>query len=118
MTTITKLGSGHYRYRNGEPATVLTVERPGVQPIVSMGDDGVVLTHNRDGKFYENDAVSKYDLVPIPRKVWVNLYRNEERGGDDVGGFLHIAQEHALRSIDHKRKFIACVEIELPEGET
>lgn len=112
MTTITK--TGHYRYRNGEPATVLTVERPGAYPVVSMCVAGTIIFHTSDGRSsYTQDR--HRDLIPIPRKVWVNL--------DRISGFT---REVTGRYYDTKEEAdgarsptcIACVEIELPEGES
>lgn len=110
MTTITK--TGHYRYRNGEPATVLTVERPGPLPVVTHLSDTVMVVHKANG---ECPGRPEFDLLPIPRKVWVNL--------DRISGFT---REVTGRYYDTKEEAdgamsptcIACVEIELPEGET
>jgi hypothetical protein len=116
MTKITKLGAGHYRYRNGEPATVLTVERPNTrQSVVSMTQDGTLNFHNHDGRVIGPTCAHAGDLLPIPRKVWVNIFCERGTFGVQRSGGYETEAAADMKALPGR---IACVEIELPGEET
>ena len=64
-----------YRYRNGEPARVLCVDRPNDWTVVSMGDTGSLHLHQNDGRSSMMKTEHVRDLievVPLWRgAVWV-----------------------------------------------
>lgn len=53
-----------YMYRNGEQATILTTERPGVTPVVSMSEKGDIIPHRKDGG-YNHPENSGWDLIEV-----------------------------------------------------
>lgn len=58
---------GQYTYRNGEPARVLCVDRPGDIPVLSMSASGVVFCHDARGKKSPQFGYERgdYDLIKV-----------------------------------------------------
>jgi len=61
-----------YRYRNGEPARVLCVDRPNDWSVVSMSDTGVLHLHQNDGYSRRMKTAHFCDLIEV-----VPLWRGE-----------------------------------------
>jgi len=66
---------GKYKYRNGEPARVLCVDRNDEHSVVAMGEDGTITNHLFDGIYIKN-TIHEYDLIPdVPLwegDIWVH----------------------------------------------
>lgn len=66
MIDITK----KYKYRNGEPARILCVDRPSDNyPIVSMDNIGNTFTHAADGRLDRGAAWNSLDLIEVKEKA-------------------------------------------------
>jgi len=106
-----------YRYRNGEVARVLCVDRPCAPyaPVISMAKNGITHTHQPGGTHTEGVGDHHHDLIEIKsrfeRTVWLNIYR----GGEIV--IVASSKEWADDNAGPDR--IACKKIELDfeEGE-
>jgi hypothetical protein len=71
------------RYRNGEPARVVSVVSCNVynsepQPVVSEGQPGIFRTHFTDGRFLSHINNSTYDLINIPEEPKWRAWKPEE----------------------------------------
>lgn len=64
-----------YRYRNGKPARILCTDKPrGSFSVISMADDGTILTHRACGKVTLNDELdAQDDLIEFVEPVTVPL---------------------------------------------
>ena len=72
-----------YRYRNGEPARVLCVDRPDDRsPVVSMSCSGSMITHTAQGSAFNGSKDSPVDLIEVlPRQsTWHNGYSDGSIG--------------------------------------
>ena len=97
-----------YRYRNGEPARVLCVDRPDPSyPVLSMAKDGTVFCHYESGASCLV-ASSDIDLIEVlPRKsTWHNGYDNGAIGEG------HSSREKADKAAISKHTRIAVYRIE------
>jgi hypothetical protein len=109
MTDFTT-GQWAYRGKPTEPVTILTTQRPGNRPVVSMNADGVLLSHYADGQCGSTNG--SVDLVPLqtprpPVEGWVNVY--------DFGEMhVHPTKEKADACAAGHR--IACVFVREVEG--
>jgi len=56
--------SKKYHYRNGRPAQVLCIDRDHPEyPVVSMTEDGTLITHDVEGYVWDKDHKEMYDLI-------------------------------------------------------
>ena len=65
-----------YRYRNGEEARILCVDRPvNICKVISMGESGAIVYHDSDG--HSGHGMNEYDLIEVKEKKeqWLNIYR-------------------------------------------
>jgi len=111
------------QYRNGEKARIRFTDGNATysgtkHPIVSEGEDGVLRTHQTNGKWGIWDDKDNYDLINIPEKrkleMWVNVYGGKDFCHPSVG---HYSKTKADESASNGR--IACLHIvrEYEEGE-
>lgn len=68
-----------YLYRNGEKARILCVDRPSeIFPVVSMNENGAIMTHTADGRKAREPEGYAYDLLPhvfVPQKAtWCQVW--------------------------------------------
>ena len=66
-----------YRYRNGEPARIICVDRPHVtHKVISMSEKGFLEFHLIDGT-RGDDEFPDYDLIECKEKktLWVAVYQ-------------------------------------------
>jgi hypothetical protein len=69
MTDFTT-GQWAYRGKPTEPVTILTTQRPGNRPVVSMDASGVLISHYADGKWKAigGDSVTLVPCKPRARR--------------------------------------------------
>lgn len=106
--------------RDGRAARIICTDRKvdgyPILALVTQGNGSEdVLSYRTDGGFFGSKGSHPVDLINIPQKVWVNLYRAEHRGLYTVEGRYWPTQSAA--NYYAKKDRIACIEIELPEGE-
>lgn len=68
---ITMDGEYAYRCEPTKKVRILCVDRANDNPVVSLGEGGVILTHTEDGKGAW--ALGRFDLVPLekpPFTLW------------------------------------------------
>jgi hypothetical protein len=108
MTDFTT-GQWAYRGKPTEPVTILTTQRPGSLPILTMDAQGSLRMYYADGN---NCANTNFDLVPLqtprpPVEGWVNVDLFGARA-------FYATREEADRCASHDR--IACVFLREVEG--
>lgn len=79
-------------YRNGEKGRVLCTDASELHPIVTLREDGVVISHIASGE-YQGTYKSAFDIMPEQKTLtgWVNVYDNGETGS------IHKTKEAAMR---------------------
>lgn len=99
------------RYRSGDKEGVVlsTTRNDSVYPIVFLQDDGVISCFQSNGRYWEDDLDSLFDLQEIPKSMWLNVY--------DGLAFPFSSREKADES-DQKMTTVrlACVEVKEGEG--
>jgi len=68
-----------YRYRNGEEARILCVDRPikmDMCLVLSMDPNGSVWYHDENGRLCSDKIDSLLDLIEVKEKhvLWLNIY--------------------------------------------
>lgn len=67
-----------YKYRDGSPARILCVDRPGDagKPVISMDEIGAVWAHTDDGYFSSTKREDRKDLIEViplwEGEIWVH----------------------------------------------
>ena len=90
-----------YRYRNGEEARILCVDRPvNICTVISMADSGAIIHHDSDGR--SGHGLDEYDLIEVKEKsvFWANVYNEgrviyphiDKHEADKQGGASRIAR--------------------------
>lgn len=93
-----------YRYRNGEEARILCVDRPNDNGfgVVSCDKKGDLHTHTPDGLYGNSMENHLYDLIEVKEKsvFWANVYNEgrviyphiDKHEADKQGGASRIAR--------------------------
>jgi len=101
-----------YRYRNGEPARIICVDRPHEKfKVISMSDSGRLEFHDEDGLCDFSNFNHLYDLIEVKNKkvLWLNVYHDLE----DV-----YAHERMISAdYDPKENRISRIKVEYEEGQ-
>jgi hypothetical protein len=100
-----------YRYRNGEPARIICVDRPHeIFKVISMSEKGILEFHTINGTA-DYDHNTDFDLIECKEKkvLWLNVYPDLE----DV--YAHESIESA--DGDPKKDRIARIKVTYEEGQ-
>lgn len=88
---ITMEGKWAYRKEPTKQVRILCVDRPhATHPIVSMGEKGLILHHQKNGWYYRSRE-GDYDLIPLeepPVEVWLKRLKTP-CGLQDKGFLVH-----------------------------
>ena len=101
-----------YRYRNGEDARILCVDRPikmDMCLVLSMDPNGSVWYHDENGRLCSDKIDSLLDLIEVKDKkeLWLNVYK--------YGSCSHPTKEDA-DTIEGKSFRLARIKVEYEEG--
>jgi hypothetical protein len=103
-----------YRYRNGEEARILCVDRPNDNGfgVVSCDKKGDLHTHTPDGLYGNSMENHLYDLIEVKDKkvLWLGI---------DDQGYSGTYDSSQLAYKDHNKgeNYIAIVKVEYYEGQ-
>lgn len=116
---MSKFRVGQHKMRNGLSATIHETRPDGKLLGILTYSDGwripAIWDHNglllERVWFVKEDEMDLYSLAPQTHKLWVNVYKS------DTGYFAEAFTERALADSGSRGTRVACVKLELVEGE-
>jgi len=106
--------------RDGRKARILCTDAKGKRPIIALVErssgDEYISWHSAEGQWWETNEISADDLINIPEKRWIGVFRGDDGEVLPIDETFDSPEETKAWFAQEKLDLIACIEFAVGDG--